>query len=705
MTVAPVAVASPLGADALDLRRLTGTETLGRPFLFEVELLSDDDHLDLDAVLGMPMSVGIEQHGDTPRYFHGHAVQFEHAGLVGRRSIYRATLRPWLWFLTRTADCRIFQNLTAPEIVEKVFRDLGFSDFESKLTAACQRREYCVQYRETDFQFVSRLMEEEGIYYYFRHEEKKHTMVLADAISGHAEVPGYETVRYREEDAASGRTEETMFQWSVARTVRTGAFALTDYDFEKPNADLAAAGAAGRAHPHADFEVFDYPGRYLKIGDGEAYAKVRLEEEQTGFEQTAGAGNARGLFAGGLFTLEDFPRTDQNREYLIVSAEHDVTVPAGAVASAGGGAVYRGRIKAIPSSQQFRPARETPKAVVKGPQTAVVVGKAGEEIWTDKYGRIKVQFPWDRYGKKDENSSCWVRVAQIWAGKTWGGMEIPRIGQEVMVEFLEGDPDQPIVTGRVYNADQMPPFELPANATQSGLRTRSSKGGDATTFNELRFEDLKGSEQVYFHAEKNFDRVVENNDTLKVGFDKKDKGDQSVEVFNNQTVAVGAQNCADGSQAVTVYNKQTLTVGVQGCADGSQTITVLKDRTESVKNGNESVTIEKGNRTVAVDKGNDVHQVKAGNRTVKVDAGNDEVTVAQGNRTVKVTAGKCTIEAGQSIELKVGGSSIKIEPAKITLKAAQIAIEGSAKTEVKGAMTEVSGSGMLQLKGGLVKIN
>lgn len=699
------AVTSALGDGALDLRRLSGTESLGRPFRFELELFSDDDHVDLDAVLGLPMGVALEQRGDTPRYFHGHAIRFEHVGLVGRRSVYRATLRPWLWFLTRTADCRIFQNLTAPDIVQKIFRDRGFSDFENKLAGTYRQREYCVQYRETDFRFVSRLLEEEGIYYYFRHEAGKHTLVLANGIGGHAAVPGYDTVGYREEDAASGRGDEAIFRWSVARRVRTAAFALTDYDFEKPSSDLSAAGTAARSYPHADLEIFDYPGGYVLANDGSNYAKVRLEEEQARFEQTSGEGNVRGLFAGGLFTLADFPRTDQNREYLIVSAEHEATVPQGDSASAGGGAVYRGKIAAIPSSQQFRPQRETPRAVVKGPQTALVVGPSGEEIWTDKYGRVKVQFPWDRYGTKDENSSCWVRVAQVWAGKTWGGIDIPRIGQEVVVEFLEGDPDRPLVTGRVYNAEQMPPYTLPDNATQSGVKTRSTKSGDGTTFNELRFEDLKGSEQIYFHAEKNFDRVVENNDTLRVGFDKKDKGDQTVEIFNNQSVSVGTSDAEDGSRTVTVFNNDTLTVGVDGCADGSQTITVLTNRTETVKNGDETVTIESGNRTVAVNSGNDVHQVKSGNRTVQVDAGNDEVTVKQGNRTVTVTAGSCTIEAGTSIELKVGGNSIKIEQAGITIKGTQIAIQGEAKTQVKGAVTQVNGDGMLQMKGGIVQIN
>jgi type VI secretion system secreted protein VgrG len=294
-----------------------------------------------------------------------------------------------------------------------------------------------------------------------------------------------------------------------------------------------------------------------------------------------------------------------------------------------------------------------------------------------------VQFHWDRYGQRDENSSCWIRVAQNWAGNTWGWMAIPRIGQEVIVDFLEGDPDRPIITGRVYNADQMPPYALPENQTQTVFKSRSTPEGTGDNFNELRFEDKKDEEHVYFHAEKDFERVVENNDVLKVGFDKQDAGDRTVEIHNNDSLTVGNSDSNDGSQTIVVWN----------------------NRTETVKEGNESVTIEKGNRTVTLNEGNDTHQIKQGNRVVKIDQGNDTLTISQGNQTIKVTAGKSTIEAAQSIELKVGGSSIKIEPTKITLKSVQIAIQADGTVDVKGPMATVNGDGMLTLKGGMVKIN
>jgi len=325
----------------------------------------------------------------------------------------------------------------------------------------------------------------------------------------------------------------------------------------------------------------------------------------------------------------------------------------------------------------------TPKARVDGTQTAVVVGPAGEEIFTDKYGRVKVQFYWDRQGKKDANSSCWVRVGTSWGGKQWGATHIPRIGQEVVIAFEEGDPDQPVIVGSVYNANLMPPYTLPDNRTQSGIKSRSSLKGDAETFNELRFEDKKDSEEIYFHAQKDFNRVVENNDTLKVGFLKKDKGDHTIEIFNNHSLKVGCPEADEGSQTVEVY----------------------KDRTETLKTGNEKLTVEQGNRDVNVKMGNDTHKIDQGNRDVKIDMGNDSLKISMGNQTTKLDLGKSETEAMQSIELKVGQSSIKIDQTGVTIKGMMISIEGQVKTDVKGVMTTVNGDGMLTLKGGLTMIN
>lgn len=683
----PFRVTSPLGPDKLLFYRMTAHERLGRLFEFQLEVLSQDPAIPLQNAVAQPLCVHVEPPEGQKRHFHGLVTQFRLSGAHGHLAKYSAVVRPWLWFLTRTADCKIFQAMTVPDIIQAVFRDLGFSDFENKLSGSYRTWDYCVQYRETDFDFVSRLMEQEGIYYYFRHEEGKHTLVLSDSLGSHEAAPGCEEVPFYPPTAHDRRQREHLFEWSVFQEVQPGSFSLNDFDFEKPKANLRVVKQASpaRTHPQGGHEIYDYPGEYVVTADGENYAKARLEERQWQYEQAQGKGTALGLAVGSLFTLTGYDlREDQNREYLIVESIHQLQ--AAEYESSGTAAPEINQqcsVTAIPSNQPFRSPCLTRKPVVPGPQTAIVVGPSGEEIWTDKYGRVKVQFHWDRYGTKDENSSCWVRVSQQWAGKQWGGIQIPRIGQEVIIEFLEGDPDRPIITGRVYNADNMPPYALPDNQTQSGVKSRSSKTGAADNFNELRFEDLKDAEEVYFHAEKDFNRVVENNDTLKVGFDKKDKGDQTIEIHNNQKLVIG--------------NSES--------EDGSQTIEIWKDRSTTIKEGHDTLTINKGNRTETIEKGNETLTIKEGNRSDTIDKGNDTLTITQGDQTVTITAGKNVTEAGTSIEFKVGQSSIKIEPAKITIKSVEIAIEGQAKLNAKSPLTEVAGDGMLTLKGGIIKIN
>ncbi len=358
----------------------------------------------------------------------------------------------------------------------------------------------------------------------------------------------------------------------------------------------------------------------------------------------------------------------------------------------------------LPSSPALRSIarRGWRKPFVQGPQTAIVVGPSGDDdIYTDANGRVKVQFHWDRLGTNDDKSSCWIRVASLWAGNGWGAIQLPRLKQEVIVDFLEGDPDQPIITGRVYNDLNKLPYTLPDNKTQSGIKSRSTTGGTEQNFNELRFEDKKDSEEIYFHAEKDFNREVENNDTLKVGFDKKNKGDQTIEIFNNQTITIGDSQANDGSQTVDIWNNRTVTL-----EQGNEKLEVKQGNREvDVDTGDDTHTVSKGNRTVTVSQGNDTHTVSQGNRKVEIDAGNDTLTVTQGDLSVNITAGKCTIKAGTSIELTVGGSSIKIEPAKITLTAAEIALAGNAKVSAQAPMIDINGSGMTKIQGGMVKVN
>ncbi|MEX0818955.1 MAG: type VI secretion system tip protein TssI/VgrG [Pirellulaceae bacterium] len=677
---------------AFELRRITIHEELGRPFHFEIEAYSNfhdpatgsaaevSDYPPYD-YLGKPICVRIKRPAGVERFFHGLVSRFLNVGRFGNYQVYHFVVRPWLWFLSHTADCRIFQNKKVTDIIQEVFRDNGFSDFKLSLQATYREWEYCVQYRESDFAFVSRLMEQEGIYYYFEHEKAKHTLVMIDAPAAHKPIAGTSKLVYRPPGEAQVGVEH-ISRWRRAFEVQTGAVVLDDFDFTKPKAALEGKSAVKHKHAHADLEVFDYPGEFTEKTDSSLYAKTRIQELQVKHSQVEAVGDAQGLTAGGKFTLAEFPRNDQNGDYLVVAAT--IEIESGELEQFGAAEnKFEATVTAIDASQQFRPPRITPAPRAHGPQTAIVVGKRGEEIWTEQHGRVKVQFHWDRYGKVDENSSCWLRVAQMWAGQNWGAIHIPRIGQEVIVEFLEGDLDRPIITGRVYNADQPPPYKLPDNQTQSGLLTRTTKEGNPKLANELRFEDKKDQEEIYFHAERDFNRVVENNDTLKVGFEHKDKGDQTIEIHNNQQ----------------------LTVGNSKSDDGSQTITIWKNRTETVKEGNESVTVEKGNRTVTLDTGNDTHQIKKGNRDVQIDLGNDTLTIKAGNQTVKLNVGKSTLDAMQGIELKSGPSSIKIEPSGITIKGPMVTIEGQAKADLKAPITSVAGTGMLQMQGGLVKIN
>jgi type VI secretion system secreted protein VgrG len=639
----PTVVTAPKGLKLL-FHRMEAREQLGRPFEFVLDLLSEDDEIKFDAILGERVTVTLEIGEGGERYFNGYVCAFSQLPQPRLKyTVYRAVVRPWLWFLTRMADCRIFQEKTVPDIVKQVFKDHGFDDVKDKLKETYHPREYCVQYRETDFNFVSRLMEEEGVYYYFTHEDGKHTLVLADGRESHAKVSGFESISYRPPSNLKAKDPDTMFAWSLSRTVQSGTIALEDYDFTRPKADLLVKRSAPKGHAHAKGEVFDYPGGYQVSGDGEHYARVRMDELSGAHERVHVDGHVRGLWVGDLFKLMDAPRSDQDREYLIVEGKFVLQSSEYLTGGEPEPEPYACSFEIGDAKEPFRLARTTPRARVHGPQTALVVGKQGEEIWTDKYGRVKVQFPWERYTRSDEKSSCWVRVAQAWAGKSFGGFQIPRIGEEVIVDFLEGNPDRPIVTGRVYNGDNMFPYALPAEQTKSGLKSRSSKQGSTENFNELRFEDKKGEEEIYFHAEKNFVRVVENDDKLEVGLVKKDPG--------------------------------------------SQAITVHKDRTATIKTGNETLLVEQGNRSV----------------TIKM--GNHQLEVSMGNQTTAIKMGKSETTAMQSIELKVGGNSIKIDQSGVTIKGIMIKVEGSAMVDVKGPMTNVKGDGMVVVKGGLVTIN
>jgi type VI secretion system secreted protein VgrG len=516
-----IEIATPLEPDVLLFHRMHAREELSRLSDFTVELLSHPDHgdIDIDKVLGGNVTIRLTQSDDSYRFFNGFVTRFAHAGMHGRYNRFVASVKPWTWFLTRTTDCRIFQDMSVPDIVRAVFADVGVTDFKFNLIEEHRKWPYCVQYRESDFSFISRLLEHEGIFYYFDHTNGHHTMILADSNAVLTPATGYEEIKYFPRDHIVRPMPEHISRWNFAREVQPGVFAHTDYDLTRPHIDLYTDKTLPRQYSPSDFEVYDYPGYYTRREDGERLAALRIDEFGTQFETAEAETNVRGVAVGSLFTLDRYPRADQNREYLIVGATHDLEYSdyEGAPLPDQVPPIYQCTFSAMSSAQQFRPRRTTPKPFVQGPQTAVVVGPEGNEIYTDEYGRVKVKFHWDRDPRRDETSSCWIRVSQAWAGKNWGSIHTPRVGHEVIVDFLEGDPDQPIITGRVYNGANLPPYTLPDNATHSGLKSHSSRNGNASNFNEIRMEDTKGSELFFMQAEKDLRIQVKNNETENVG--------------------------------------------------------------------------------------------------------------------------------------------------------------------------------------------
>lgn len=598
-----IGITTPLGEDALLLRTMVARERLSALFEFELDLLSDDDQISAADLLGQTATVRLEMKDQTPRFFNGFISRFSHVGFEGRLARYQATLVPWLWLLTRTSDCRIFQEMTAPDIIKQVFRDAGLTDFDDRLSADYRTWEYCVQYRETHFNFVSRLMEQEGIYWYFTHEDGKHTLVMADGYSAHQTVPGYAEIPYHASDLAAERDEDFIFEWSVSAAVRPGAYVHDAFDFKKPSSELRTSSAMTREHAQADHEIYDYPGEYVAVGEGERYAGVRMEELQSDHEIAYGQSFARGLAVGALFTLTDYPRADQNREYLVISAEHELQSDEFQASDAGAsGILYRSHFTAMDAREPFRALRLTPKPAVQGPQTATVVGPSGEEIWTDAYGRVKVQFHWDRYGQMDENSSCWIRVSQLWAGGKWGAMHIPRIGQEVIVDFLEGDPNRPIITGRVYNADQPVPYELPKWAGYSTIRSHTTKNGTVNDFNELRFDDRKDKEQVFLHAQRRMDMRVKRNkyETVQGGSNTQIGGGHVLTIGKSFDLHVKEDVFARADGQINLSTGGDLLVDIGGAAKIHVSQAMEQNATSVLLQGSSHVTLKCGGSFVKV---------------------------------------------------------------------------------------------------------
>lgn len=682
-----ISLTTPLGPNALIVESLSGSEGLSQPFQFELSLLSEQRDVAFDKIVGQRVSLKLDLVDGMPmhRHINGFVARFRQERSDKLYTYYTATVVPWLWFLSRSADCRIFQEKTAPEIIKQVFKDRGMTDFEDKLSGSFPKLTYCVQYRERDIDFVSRLMEEFGITYYFKHTSDRHVLVLANAKSSYETLPHQTRVRYKEDARTDSMADAAglVTGLHLEQEVNPGKYTHTDYNFEQPQADLTSVTPTGiQVGGNHTFEIYDYPGRYPELGIGETLSRLRMEEHEAVKRIAHGRGTCRAFVPGYLFDLAGHPREDVDGNYLLVQVWHNAR---SGELGGGGELAYTNTFAMIRSEVPFRPAQRTPKPIVRGPQTGVVVGPKGEEIYTDKHGRVKVHFHWDREGKRDDNSSCWVRVSQQWAGAGFGGMCIPRIGQEVIVSFLEGDPDQPIIIGRVYNADQMPPFTLPGKKSVSGIKSNSTPGGGGS--NELHLDDTKGSESVYLHAQKDYTTDVENNMTT--------------------TVKVDQTNTVKGKQTETITGDQTVTV-----ESGNQAI--------SVNSGNQTITVKAGAQSISVDAGGASLTAKA-SREVSVPGGPYSVSAksdvslksetatlsgtAKGNVTMKsetadsfvLAAVRAVVEA-PTIEVKgttkiiltVGGSSIEMTPGEIKLQSPKITSEAQGDHTIKGAMVKLN---------------
>ena len=507
-----LAIQTPLGSDVLLLEAMDGSESLSSPFSFALRVRAMTDSIDPAQLITKPVDWQLRLDGGGWRYFNGLVATYSggEAMARGQRS-YTLVVVPWLWFLQHRQDSRVFQNNTVVQIATQIFTELGFKDFDtSGLAQDYKPRLYCVQYRESDFNFVSRLFEEEGIFYYFAHQQGRHVLMLCDGAHAYRDVPDG-TLPY----SPSSIFHNSVSSWTHHQSFRSGKATTSDYDFQNPGNSLVTTTNGLSPIPQADqFEIFDFPGRYTQRDRGEGISSRLMASHEKGQDTVSSAGNARTLSPCGRFQLEAHPIAAENVKYVTVSVVHHATDPS--FESVGKGAPkYQNTFTCLPANVDFVPEQRTEKPVIPGMQSAVVTGPAGEEIYTDRYGRIKVQFHWDRKGKSDETSSCWMRVAQPWAGRGFGAQTIPRIGMEVGVCFMEGDPDNPVVVCCMPNATTIPSIRLPDEKERTSFRTASSPGGGG--FNELTMEDKAGSEEVFLHAQKDSSHLVGNNYRINVG--------------------------------------------------------------------------------------------------------------------------------------------------------------------------------------------
>ncbi len=696
-----LSITTPLGENVLMLTGFTGSEGISQPFSFELTLASEDTNINPRDIIGQGVTICLGMADDERRYINGIICRFSQERL-GEGSdqeqylhiaTYSATMVPWFWLLTRTVNSRIFQEKTVQQIIEQIFADREFADYEFRLSGSYEPKEYCVQYHESDFNFISRLLEQEGIFYFFEHEDGRHVLVLADSADVHQDCPHQDRVRCQLTGETTLETEDVIKNIGWGEEIRFGKYTIKDFNFLMPLTDLRWEVPTSITVGQGERELYDYPGEYLTVSEGERYANLRMQAEEAQITVLSGTSNCRAFISGFRFTLAEYHRDDMNdRPYVLTALNHAASEP---ISGSGGDteASYTNTFVCIPHSIPFRPPLLTPKPVIVGVQTALVTGPEGEEIYTDEHARVKVQFHWDREGQYDENTTCFIRVGQIWAGMGWGAVWLPRIGQEVIVSFIEGDPDRPIIIGSVYNGTHTPPYTLPDEKTKSTIKSESSIGGGG--FNEIRFEDKKGEEEVFIHAQKDHNIVVGNNRSATVGANDSVGvgGDRSLNVSGNETIEV------TGSCTRTIHGGETLRVeqgrnvavtdgeaqNIQGGRgveiDGDDRLTVSALRQCEI--GGDDNTRVTGCKNTVVE--TDFNEQAIGNRFIRtdtnlnlktlgvMDASADQVIIT-GTSSIQISCGAGTITMAPSgtITLDAGGSSILIAPSGITLETAGI---------------------------------
>lgn len=686
-------IQTPFGNNKVFIQSISGGDGFSQLFEYSLMLLAEPGQtLPAKDIVGKRITVTLIGHKGDKRYINGVVNHFEYGGEDHEQAAYHATIVPWCWLLTNRVDCRIFQEKTTPEIIEDVFKNMGMSDYDKNfLQASYEKREYCVQYRESDWDFVCRLMEEEGIFYFFRHEAGKHTLVLADSKAAYFDLKDKELEYF---PAGTSADYAQIHTWRHTYQLRSGKVTMTDYDFKKPSTSLMTDRPSNVGFEGMDkMEVYDFPGRYVSKQLGRQFAQVRVEELEAGHDCVKATSNYMAIATGGKFTIKRHRNSSEENQQYVVSRVYLQASADSYTSGGGGGPAFENEFECLPAKTVFRPRRTTRKPIVEGPQTAVVVGPSGEEIYVDEHSRVKVHFHWDRLGKRDQNSSCWVRVSQAHAGKGWGYIDIPRIGEEVIVSFLEGDPDSPIITGRVYNGENTPPFSLKGgdnskNKTRRGNSTKTYKGSG---FNEMSMDDTPGKEQIRVHAQYNIDSVIEHDETHKVGNDRTRLvgNNESITIGANQTIVIGK------NRTTTIGQNDTLVVGSNQVVTIGQTQTIVVGAAKTEVVGGAS-TLAVGGAVIfaaasamSTAVGEESEESVAGDKKVAV-GGKHEVSVKK----------KYELSAGDEIELTCGASSIVMK------KSGSIEIKGTnIKLQSGGGMIQIDTGGIITIKGPMVRIN